>query len=123
METIGIHEARRLALARAGLLKPEWTGYPKRTTGRLHHARKAAYRVIQRIYGYYCLPVLAGDSLVARVDLKADWKAKRLHVLSQRFEVTNQRGKAPLNDCEAVRTAIARYAKSLALKPVGIRQS
>jgi uncharacterized protein YcaQ len=77
----------------------------------------------KRIYGYYCLPVLAGDRLVARVDLKADWKGKRLHVLSQRFEVTNQRGKAPLNDSEAVRTALAGYAESLALKPVGIRQS
>ena len=30
MEEIGIHEARRLALARAGLLKPEWTGLPRR---------------------------------------------------------------------------------------------
>ena len=58
METIGIHEARRLALARAGLLKPEWTGYPKRTTGRLHHARKAAYRVIQRL-GYLQLDTVA----------------------------------------------------------------
>jgi uncharacterized protein YcaQ len=58
METIGIHEARRLALARTGLLKPEWTGYPKRATGRSHRARKAAYRVIQRL-GYLQLDTVA----------------------------------------------------------------
>ena len=72
----------------------------------------------KRIYGYYCLPVLAGDRLVARVDLKADWKAKKLHVLSQRFEVSNHAGKALGNDREALRTALTRYAGALGLKPV-----
>jgi uncharacterized protein YcaQ len=73
----------------------------------------------KRIYGYYCLPVLAGDKLVSRIDLKADWKAKKLHALSLRFEVTNEAGAATPKYREATRTALERYAKSLALKPTG----
>jgi uncharacterized protein YcaQ len=67
----------------------------------------------QRVYGYYCLPVLAGDALVARVDLKADRRAGLLRVLSRHFES----GRPSAADREAVRHALARLGRSLGLTP------
>ena len=46
MEILTVTEARRLALARAGLMKPEWTGFPIRVKGRGKRARDAAAAVI-----------------------------------------------------------------------------
>ena len=77
----------------------------------------------KRKYGYYCLPVLGGDRLVARVDLKAAWKAKKLNVLSVLFEEANVKGKAKSDDREAVRTALDRYAGALKLKLAGRKLS
>jgi len=51
-------EARRLALVRAGLLKPEWTGLPRRASGRGMRARTAAYAVIDR-FGYLQLDTVS----------------------------------------------------------------
>jgi uncharacterized protein YcaQ len=65
----------------------------------------------KRIYGYYCLPVLAGDHLVARCDLKADRRAGILNVLSVHYE-----DETSAEDREATRIAMARYSRALQLK-------
>jgi uncharacterized protein YcaQ len=73
----------------------------------------------KRIYGYYCLPVLAGARLVARFDFKAEKKRGILRVLSCRFEGTGTREPATAQDGEAARTALTRYAEALELTPAG----
>ncbi len=69
----------------------------------------------QRIYGYYCLPVLAGDRLVARFDLKADRKRGTLQVLSRRFEGDDASKPAVAAVGEAACTALNRYAEAIGL--------
>jgi len=75
----------------------------------------------QRIYGYYCLPVLSGERLIARFDLKADRKRGVLRVLSCRFEDTGSSRPGTAPDGEAARSALSRYADALQLKPTGWR--
>jgi len=65
----------------------------------------------QRKYGYYCLPVLAGERLAGRVDLKAERTAGRLRVLSKRPERGDR-----VDDVCACDTALATYAEAVRLK-------
>ena len=77
----------------------------------------------QRVYGYYCLPVLAGERLVARFDLKADRKQGTLRVVSCRFEGTNTSRPSNAQDGAAASGALQRYAETLELKPLGWRRT
>lgn len=69
----------------------------------------------QRRWGYFCLPVLAGEQLVARVDLKADRRARTLTVLSCHPEPG-----AGLAGREATRRALERHGRALDLGLVGL---
>jgi len=70
----------------------------------------------RRKYGYYCLPVLAGERLVARCDLKAERKTRSLAVLARHYEGGSSRRPARPSDGEATRTALERWADSLRLE-------
>ena len=67
----------------------------------------------KRRWGYFCLPVLAGDRLVARVDLKAHRRAGRLDVLSIHHEEGIDAAARA-----AIRSALERHATALGLELV-----
>jgi hypothetical protein len=66
----------------------------------------------KRKYGYYCMPVLAGDRLVARFDLKSERKEGRLRIVSARLEDDKRS-----DDRAAARSALERYAGAVGLEP------
>ena len=78
-----------------------------------HHTIEVYKREHERIYGYYVLPLLAGDRIVGRADLKADRAAGVLHV--RRFHPEpGVRG----NVTAKLERAAARLARVLGLEGV-----
>lgn len=72
----------------------------------------------QRVYGYYCLPVLAGERLIARMDLKADRKARQIQVLAFHSEDLNQTKAKRAQLTQIAQAALQRFAQSVALEPM-----
>ena len=70
----------------------------------------------RRKYGYYCMPVLAGEKLVARCDAKAEKAKGVLSVLSIHYE----KGASAASK-RATRHALGRYAASIGLGLAGGR--
>jgi uncharacterized protein YcaQ len=72
----------------------------------------------KRVHGYYVLPMLYGDTLVARVDLKADRAAKTL-----RAHAAHAEGRPTLKLAAALAGELARMASWLGLERVDVTPS
>lgn len=72
----------------------------------------------KRRWGYFCLPVLAGERLVARVDLVAERPRSRLRVVRLHYEAADAARPNRPADAAAVAWALERWAGALGLAEV-----
>jgi hypothetical protein len=70
----------------------------------------------KRVHGYYVLPLLVGDRLVARIDLKADRQASTLRVLAAHAEP------AAKNIAGALAGELSRMARWLELETIAVEK-
>lgn len=70
----------------------------------------------QRIYGYYCLPILAGDELIGRADLKAHRQRGELEVLSLHFGKDHPGSRPASRDRAAAEWGLQRYGDNVGLR-------
>jgi uncharacterized protein YcaQ len=70
----------------------------------------------KRVHGYYVLPLLVGDRLVARIDLKADRQASTLRVLAAHAEPGAK------NIAGALAGELSRMARWLELETIAVEK-
>ncbi len=73
----------------------------------------------KRKYGYFALPILVGDTFVARMDAKVDRKQKILNVLNLHFESV----KLSETDTDKLRDALSAFATFNQCKSVVLHRS